>query len=180
MNCCSACCRCGSAGRLCARSGRHATIVSRADGAAPNRLPALRVIALGVVPPYLAVHRYSHARAQLISREATLPSDARVLAAQGGSWIAYATTSEPSEEVRTWLLRRILARGTRARSSIAPSAVRCWSPVGILSAIRRHLKFVMAAAFTCVGDEIDRQIEALDLVIATLSQTRANVAASGP
>lgn len=70
------------------------------------------------------------------------------------------------------------------------------SPVGILSAIRRHLKFVMAAAFTvsaalqfqdaemdaevalivgrCIGDEIDRQIEALDRVIAELSGTGAN------
>jgi hypothetical protein len=64
----------------------------------------------------------------------------------------------------------------------------------MLSAVRRHLKFVMAAAFTicaalrfqnaeldeeiallvgrCVGDEIDSQIEAIDRVIARLPGAR--------
>jgi hypothetical protein len=73
------------------------------------------------------------------------------------------------------------------------------SAAGILPAVRLRLKFVMAAAFTacaalefqnaesdadialvlgrCVGDEIDRQIEEIDRVIATLSGSRANAAA---
>jgi len=64
----------------------------------------------------------------------------------------------------------------------------------MLSAVRRRLKFVMAAAFTicaalqfqnaeldeeialmvgrCVGDEIDSQIEAIDRVIARLPGVR--------
>ncbi len=68
------------------------------------------------------------------------------------------------------------------------------SPAGILSAVRRRLKLVMAAAFTvcaalefqnaeldtdialivgrCVGDEIDLQIEAIDRVIAGLPGSR--------
>ncbi|HEV2325059.1 MAG TPA: hypothetical protein VGS10_14005 [Terracidiphilus sp.] len=73
------------------------------------------------------------------------------------------------------------------------------SAAGILSAVSRRLKFVMAAAFTvcaalefqnaeidaefalvlgrCVGDEVDKQIEAIDRVIARLSGSRANAAA---
>lgn len=68
------------------------------------------------------------------------------------------------------------------------------SPAGMLSAVRRRLKFVMAAAFTvcaalefqnadldadialivgrCVGDEIDLQIEVIDRVIARLPSSR--------
>jgi hypothetical protein len=99
------------------------------------------------------------------------------------------------------------AKNTRARNArslprrakrrpVPSGTIAPTSPVGILSAVRRRLKFVMAAAFTvcaalefqnaeldadialivgrCVGDEIDRQIEAIDRAIATLSQTRAN------
>ena len=68
------------------------------------------------------------------------------------------------------------------------------SAAGMLSAVRLRLKFIMAAAFTicaalqfqnaeldadialivgrCVGDEIDRQIEAIDRVIARLARAR--------
>lgn len=99
------------------------------------------------------------------------------------------------------------AKNTRARNarSLSRRAQRRPAPqantgptstVGILSAVRRRLKFVMAAAFTvsaaleyqnaemdaevalivgrCVGDEIDRQVEEIDRVIATLSGTRAS------
>ena len=72
------------------------------------------------------------------------------------------------------------------------------SAAGMLSAIRLRLKFIMAAAFTicaalqfqnaeldtdialivgrCVGDEIDRQIEAIDRVIARLAGARGSEA----
>ena len=72
------------------------------------------------------------------------------------------------------------------------------SPARILSAVCLRLKFVMAAAFTvcaalkfqnaeldedialivgrCVGDEIDRQIEAIDHVIARLADARGSQA----
>lgn len=85
----------------------------------------------------------------------------------------------------------------RAKRHPAPPAnMGPTSPVGILSAVRRRLKFVMAAAFTvsaaleyqnaemdaevalivgrCVGDEIDRQIEEIDRVIASLAGARAS------
>lgn len=92
------------------------------------------------------------------------------------------------------------AKNTRARMAhSAPRRPRSRpvppeSPARILSAVRLRLKFVMAAAFTvcaalkfqnaeldedialivgrCVGDEIDRQIEAIDRVIGRLPGAR--------
>ena len=110
------------------------------------------------------------------------------------------TTSEPSVEVRTWLPARIPAPGKRTQPRIAPSPapVPPESPARTLSAIRLRLKLVMAAAFTIsaalqlqdpeldadmalvvgrrVGDEIDRQIEAIDRVIAKLPGARGREA----
>ena len=88
------------------------------------------------------------------------------------------------------------AKNTRARKAHSaprrakPRPVPPESPARTLSAVRLRLKFVMAAAFTvcaalkfhnaeldedialivgrCVGDEIDRQIEAVDRVIGRL------------
>lgn len=96
------------------------------------------------------------------------------------------------------------AKNTRARKahSVPDRAKRrpapLESPARILSAVRLRLKFVMAAAFTvcaalefqnadidadialvvgrCAGDEIDRQIEAIDRVIARLPGTRGSEA----
>jgi hypothetical protein len=92
------------------------------------------------------------------------------------------------------------AKHTRARKARSvPHRVKHYPPppdsaAGMLSAVRRRLKFVMAAAFTicaalqfqnaeldeeialmvgrCVGDEIDSQIEAIDRVIARLPGAR--------
>lgn len=96
------------------------------------------------------------------------------------------------------------AKNTRARKArsvphrLKPRPVLPESPARILSAVRQRLKFVMAAAFTvcaalkfqnaeldadialivgrCVGDEIDRQIEAVDRVIARLPGARGKEA----
>ena len=96
------------------------------------------------------------------------------------------------------------AKNTRARKSHSapnrrkPRPVPPESPARILSAIRLRLKFIMADAFTisaalqfqnaeldadialivgrCVGDEIDRQIEAIDRVIGRLPGTRGRAA----
>lgn len=96
------------------------------------------------------------------------------------------------------------AKNTRARRarSVPHHAKRRPVPpdsaAGILSAVTRRLKFVMAAAFTvcaalesqnaeldaefglvlgrCVGDEVDKQIEAIERVIARLAGSRANAA----
>lgn len=94
---------------------------------------------------------------------------------------------------------RSLPRRIKRRPVPAPTArFDPTSAVGILSAVRRRLKFVMAAAFTvsaalefqnaemdaevalivgrCVGDEIDRQIEEIDGVIAIMAGARASAA----
>lgn len=95
------------------------------------------------------------------------------------------------------------AKNTRARKARSvPRRVKRYpapdSAAGVLSAVRLRLKFVMAAAFTisaalqfqnaeldadialivgrCVGDEIDRQIEAIDRVIGRLPGARAREA----
>jgi hypothetical protein len=96
------------------------------------------------------------------------------------------------------------AKNTRARRAHSashrpkPRPVPPESPARILSAVRLRLKFVMAAAFTvcaalkfqnaeldedialivgrCVGDEIDRQIEAIDLMIGRLRGARGREA----
>lgn len=96
------------------------------------------------------------------------------------------------------------AKNTRARKARSvPRRVKRHpmpsdSAAGMLSAVRLRLKFVMAAAFTicaalqfqnaeldaeialmvgrCVGDEIDRQIEAIDRVIARLPGVRGREA----
>lgn len=87
---------------------------------------------------------------------------------------------------------RSVPRRSRSRR-VPPEA-----PEGILSAVRLRLKFVMAAVFTvcaalrfqnaeldadialivgrCVGDEIDRQIEAIDRVIARMPTARGREA----
>jgi hypothetical protein len=96
------------------------------------------------------------------------------------------------------------AKNTRARMAHSaahrpkPRSVPPESPARILSAVRLRLKFVMAAAFTVcaalkfqnaeldedialivgrfVGDEIDRQIEAIDRVIGRLPGARGREA----
>jgi len=97
------------------------------------------------------------------------------------------------------------AKNTRARKTLSVShrvkrnrPVHPDSAAGMLSAVRLRLKFIMAAAFTicaalqfqnaeldadialvlgrCVGDEIDRQIEAIDRVVARLARARRSEA----
>lgn len=96
------------------------------------------------------------------------------------------------------------AKNTRARKARSvphrprPRPVPPESPARALSAIRLRLKFVMAAAFTvcaalkfqnaeldedialivgrCVGDEIDRQIEAIDRLIGWMPGVRGREA----
>jgi hypothetical protein len=96
------------------------------------------------------------------------------------------------------------AKNTCARKArsvphcLKPRPVPPESPARILSAVRLRLKFVMAAAFTvcaalkfqnaeldedialivgrCVGDEVDRQIEAIDHVIGRLPGARGREA----
>lgn len=93
-----------------------------------------------------------------------------------GEWL---TKSEPSVELRTWLPPRILAPKGHTQPRSAPNPARCrpnllrgFLPPAVCAALRLQNaeldEDIALIVGRCVGDEIDRQIEAIGRVIERL------------